>query len=321
MNDRTSPPGGAPEADAGFRHELYPYEGDAQFLAGALSFIDDARDRDELVLVAVGEAKERTLRAELADTGAEASVSFLDTGALGRNPGRLIPAWQQWIGARTAEGRAVRGISESQWAGRTAVEAAELRYHEWLLNIAFAGSAAWWLLCPYDTAAVEPTVLDAARRCHPLVFTDGAHGPSAAYLDEAYAFDDLTSPCDPHGVLPYGRGDLAAVRGKVAACAGEHGVEGAHLRELLIAATEVAANSITHGGGQGTLRTWVQDAMFICEFHDSGYIGDPLVGRVRPTPTQIGGRGMWLVQQLCDLVQIRSSPENGTTIRLHTALR
>ena len=31
------------------------------------------------------------------------------------------------------------------------------------------------------------------------------------------------------------------------------------------------------------------------------------------------GRGLWLANQLCNLVQIRSSPE-GTTVRLHMRL-
>jgi anti-sigma regulatory factor (Ser/Thr protein kinase) len=327
MNDRTTASGGGTgdgtRAGTGpaFRHELYPYQGQAQFLDGALAFVEDARGRGELVLVAVGEGKERELRARLTGTPAGQCVSFLDTAALGRNPGRLIPAWQHWIGAHVAAGRPVRGIGEFEWNGGSPVEAAELRYHEWLLNVAFARSAAWWLLCPYDLAVVQPALVSSARRCHPLVYAEGAHGPSGDYCDQPFEFDALAAPCDPHQALPYGHGDLGAVRAKVTACAAEHGVEGTRLRELLIAATEVAANSISHGGGTGTLRTWAADGMFTCEFHDAGHISDPLVGRVRPSPTQIGGRGMWLVHQLCDLVQIRSTADEGTTVRLHTVIR
>jgi len=36
-----------------------------------------------------------------------------------------------------------------------------------------------------------------------------------------------------------------------------------------------------------------------------------------PSPEQEGGRGVYLVNQLCDLVQLRSSAE-GTTIRVTT---
>jgi hypothetical protein len=37
-----------------------------------------------------------------------------------------------------------------------------------------------------------------------------------------------------------------------------------------------------------------------------------------PDPDPESGRGLWLVNQLCDLVQIRSGP-SGTTIRVHMA--
>jgi anti-sigma regulatory factor (Ser/Thr protein kinase) len=48
---------------------------------------------------------------------------------------------------------------------------------------------------------------------------------------------------------------------------------------------------------------------------DPGYIAEPLVGRLRPSAAVEGGHGMWLANQLCDLVQVRSS-RAGTTVRL-----
>ncbi|MFJ4675579.1 MULTISPECIES: anti-sigma factor RsbA family regulatory protein [unclassified Kitasatospora] len=314
----TTRPAASPQ-DSAFRHELYPYDGDAQFLDGAMSFIRDARAGSEPVLVAVAEPKERMLRTELAGTDAADGVTFLDAAALGRNPGRLIPAWRDWV-SKAAEGSPVRGISESAWSDPSPAESGEFGYHEWLLNLAFAQSPAWWLLCPYDTAALEPAVVESARRCHPMLLSEGAHGPNGSYVEEPYAFPELTPATSPHQELPYQRGRLAAVRAHITACATPHGLGGTRLRELLIAASEIAANSIKHGGGRGVLRTWVEDTDLICEFHDSGHLQDPLVGRLRPTADQIGGRGLWMVQQLCDLVQIRSTAETGTTVRLHTRL-
>lgn len=303
-----------------FRHELYPYQGEAAFLKGAMSFIQDALTADETVLIAVGEDKQGMLRDALGPSAAQEQVSFVDTAALGRNPGRLIPAWQDWIAKSVSDGLPVRGISESPWGTATAAERGELRYHEWLLNRTFADSPAWWLLCPYDTTTVEAAVLDSARRCHPYHLVEGAHGDNPAFNGEPFAFDELTTPCDPDQQLIYGAGDLGRVRAKVTACATRHGLTGHRLQELLVAATEVAANSVRHGGGSGTLRTWVSDGTLLCQFDDAGYIRDPLAGRSRPTPQQVGGRGLWLVNQLCDLMQIRSTAERGTTVRLSTSL-
>ena len=42
---------------------------------------------------------------------------------------------------------------------------------------------------------------------------------------------------------------------------------------------------------------------------------EPLVGRERPAGPA-GGYGLWLANQLCDLVQVRSFPA-GSVVRLH----
>ena len=56
----------------------------------------------------------------------------------------------------------------------------------------------------------------------------------------------------------------------------------------------------------------------VCEIADRGTIDDPLVGRQAPDTEQLGGRGLWLAHQLCDLVELRSGPD-GTVLRLHMA--
>ena len=49
-------------------------------------------------------------------------------------------------------------------------------------------------------------------------------------------------------------------------------------------------------------------------------IVDPLVGRSLPPADEIGGRGLWLVNQLCDLVQMRWDA-GGTVVRVHMHVR
>ena len=58
----------------------------------------------------------------------------------------------------------------------------------------------------------------------------------------------------------------------------------------------------------------------VCEVQDKGWIRQPLVGRARPGIERKSGRGLWIVNQLCDLVQLRSSPA-GTVARLHMRRR
>lgn len=305
--------------DGAVRHELYPYRGDAQFLSGTLEFIHEALDDGGAVVVAVPSAKTSLLRGELAD---EPAVTFVDTTTAGLNPGRHIDAWTAWLKERGEGDRPVRAIGETDWRGaRSAAHRSELRYHEWLLNRAFARSPAWSMLCPYDAADEDQDTLASLSRCHPLIRRDGRQERNEGYLvGEDYPFEALAGPRGPYQELGYTSGDLAAVRARVAQCAADAGVPQDRLPRLAVAVTEIATNSIRHGGGAGTLRAWSQDSTFLCEFRDAGYIADPMLGRTRPAPEQIGGRGLWLAHQLCDLVEIRSTPDQGTTVRLHMDL-
>jgi anti-sigma regulatory factor (Ser/Thr protein kinase) len=94
------------------------------------------------------------------------------------------------------------------------------------------------------------------------------------------------------------------------------GLDPERTANILLATSEVATNSVRHAGGRGTLRVWREPDALLCEVHDSGSIVSPLVGLERPGPSQLEGRGLWLVNQLCDLVQVRSTP-SGSVVRLH----
>ncbi|MFI5866468.1 anti-sigma factor RsbA family regulatory protein [Streptomyces sp. NPDC051546] len=312
----TLPPTPSGRKEAGFRHELYPYRGEQDFLAGTLGFIHEALEGGEAVVVAVPSDKTVLLRDELAD---EPAVTFVDTITAGPNPGRLVAAWTAWMTERGAGETPVRGIGETAWRqARNPAHLAELRYHEWLLNRAFARSSTWSMLCPYDDTDEDPDALAAVSRCHPLIRRNDMYAPNEDYLaGEDYAFDALTGPREPSFELRYTHGDLAVIRSKVSQSASEAGVSEDRLGQLAVAVTEIATNSIRHGGGHGTLRAWTQDATFLCEFRDAGYISDVMAGRTRPSEGQIGGRGLWLAHQLCDLVEIRSTRDRGTTVRLH----
>jgi hypothetical protein len=68
------------------------------------------------------------------------------------------------------------------------------------------------------------------------------------------------------------------------------------------------------------LTVWHDGNEIVCEIRDGGTIADPLVGTRRPAPDALGGHGLWLVRQVCDLVELNSDA-NGTTVRMHMALR
>jgi anti-sigma regulatory factor (Ser/Thr protein kinase) len=113
--------------------------------------------------------------------------------------------------------------------------------------------------------------------------------------------------------------DLAVVRKLVLDRAMQASLEADRARDLVLAVNELATNSLRHGGGAGAVRIWTEEETLVCEVGDSGHIADRSVGHVRPTPAQHTGRGLWVVNRLCDRVQIHSTP-TGSVVRVQMRL-
>jgi anti-sigma regulatory factor (Ser/Thr protein kinase) len=270
--------------------------------------------------VVVSSRKIDLLRRQL---GAEAAqVTFADMEDVGTNPARIIPAWTDFVEAH--RGRRVRGIGEPVWAGRSPAETVECQRHEELLNVAFGAAVDFSLLCPYDSSTLGADVVAEARRSHPWLRDDGRPVRSDDYLgSEAWAApcsEPLPDPPTSSSLHAFGQGSLEGLRSLVLSEAMRQGLGEKLAGDAVTAVNEVASNSLRHGGGSGVLRMWASGDDFVCEVSDEGVIGTPLVGRVRPRIDAPGGRGLWMVNQLCELVQVRSS-SSGTTVRMHLRRR
>jgi len=114
--------------------------------------------------------------------------------------------------------------------------------------------------------------------------------------------------------------DLSAVRALVQKCAQDAGLSDARAIDLVLAVSEIAANTLRHARSAGTLDIWHNDKEIVCQLRDKGFISDPLAGKRRPSSDAMGGHGLWLVHQVCDQVEMQSD-ESGTTIRVHMFLR
>jgi anti-sigma regulatory factor (Ser/Thr protein kinase) len=307
---------GVSDAERGFHHQTLFYAGEADFLRGTLPFIAEAISAEEPVLVAVGSTRVAPLRDSL---GVDAErVSFADMRVLGRNPARLIPAWRQFL--EEHQGRPVRGVSESIWPGRSAAELTECERHESLMNLAFDGGQTWRLLCLYDLDGLDEQAIAAARRSHPFITHDGGYRRSETYLGEGDAPGPFEGPLPPPSSSPtevsFTGADLTPLRVRVREWAARRQLDGERAERLVLAVNELATNSVRHGGGGGLLLMWTEGETLICEVRDVGRIEEPLVGLRRPSPERPSGRGLWLVNQVCDLVQIRSA-HTGSAVRIH----
>ena len=304
----------------GLDHPALLYRDVAEFLAATVPFVECGLATGEPVMVAVPDANLQRLRAALdpADAGA---VEWHDMRRAGANPGRIIPGVLLAFADRHA-GKRVRIIGEPIWAGRTALEYPACVQHEALINAAFAGRDAT-ILCPYDTARLDPEVIEDAHRTHPVLQTPDRRWDSADYGDPVHVAAGFNRPLpDPPATaarITIGFASLAATRDLVLDRALGAGLSPDRADAMVIAVNELATNTVQHTGDIGRLAIWVEAGTLVCQLSDSGHLTDPLAGRIPPAPTRYGGRGLVLVNQFCDFVRIHTRP-GGTTFRLHARL-
>lgn len=220
-------------------------------------------------------------------------------------------------------GRPAWILHEAAWPSRPPDELWEVIRYEALLNLVMAAPVR--VLCPYD-ATLPPGVISCAQATHPLTARDGRWQPSPGYRHgpghaTVPVVCDQPLPPPPGGArtLDY-HDDLAGARSLVSAEARTAGLPAGRASDLVLAVGELTANTVAHASGSGSLSIWATPAEVICQVSDSGHITDPLAGQLRPGPaTDGGGRGLWMVHQLCDLVQVRTGAA-GTTVRVHMRL-
>jgi anti-sigma regulatory factor (Ser/Thr protein kinase) len=303
----------------GFRHEAFLYGDADQFLAGTVPFVRAGLEADEAVLVAAPRPRLDALSDAL--DGAGERIRFTDMEELGRNPARIIPAWHDFLAEHGGEGRGLRGIGEPVWAGRSAAELDECHRHESLLNLAFAAERSFALLCPYDARLLGEDVLAEIRESHPLLQPErgGASESYAGTGTDPFEGELTPAPSWAPG-LAFEVRELAAVRSFAAARAQAIGLEFSRIDDFVLAANELATNCLLHGKGGARISFWREEGAIVCQAENEGAFEEPLAGRCRPRPDQPRGRGLWLVNQLCDLVQIRSGAGR-TVVRLRMRLR
>jgi anti-sigma regulatory factor (Ser/Thr protein kinase) len=297
----------------GFEHRATFYEGVEGLVATLLPFVREGVQREEPVLVALRAAGVEALVRALGTDAA--AVDFVDMEQLGANPACIIPEWRRFVQDAPGD-RPLRGVGEPIWSGRRGVELEEAVLHEALLNLAFDDGRPWQLLCPYDVSSLSRPVLEDAVRTHPVVTGAEVDGGYTGREQGTFRFRSPLPAAPPVAdMIGFGSADLAGLRDVVERLATQAGVRGAKADDVVLAAHELATNSILHGGGCGVLRCWAEPDAFVVEVSDGGVIDDPLVGRDLLDDLSENGRGIWMANQLCDLVQVRSGPE-GTAVRL-----
>jgi serine/threonine-protein kinase RsbW len=120
--------------------------------------------------------------------------------------------------------------------------------------------------------------------------------------------------------LEFDRSSVTRVRHLVTVSAQEAGLSGIVLEDFVLAVHEAVTNAVRYGTPPRGIAMWREPTALVCEVTDKGPgIPDEVLSREEPaTRFDFGGRGLWLMNRLAELV-VRTGPE-GTTIRLCAAL-
>lgn len=306
-------------ADA-LQHDALLYTDASTYRAGLLEFVRAGLERDEPVLVAVPQPGLGLLRSAL-DPDEQQRVRTADMAEAGRNPGRIIGSVLTAF-VREHKGKRVRIVGEPIWAGRSAEEYPACAEHEALINVALRDEQVH-ILCPYDVARLDRSVLTDATRTHPTLVAGQDRWTSPGYADPvavAMLFDPPLPPAPPDAdvlVIGSSTGPRASRR-FVHEYARMAGMTPERIADLRLAAQELVVNTFVHAGGAGLLTIWTADGQVVCQVQDGGRITDPLAGRC-PQSEPEEGHGLFTVHQICDLVRVHRR-SGGTTVRVHVGL-
>ncbi|MFY1671853.1 anti-sigma factor RsbA family regulatory protein [Plantactinospora sp. WMMB334] len=303
-----------PEAGS-LRHDALFYRSDDDYVTGIRSFVEAGLGVGEPVLIAVPGTRLDLLRAAL---GGGSELRFVDMAREGRNPGWIIPGvLHAFVDEHTPT--RVRVVGEPVWPGRSALAYPGCVQHEALTNIALADRAIS-ILCPYDSARLDVDAIADAASTHPYLIRCGDRQPSAGYGRPETVVDAFNRPFPPPppsaSTLFFEAAGLSGMRAMVAALAHEAGLDRDRIDDLRVAANEIATNAVVHSGGPAAARVWADEEGLICEIIGSSVLTDRLAGRLPPSPVSDTGRGLLLVNYLCDLVQVHTDATS-TTVRLH----
>jgi anti-sigma regulatory factor (Ser/Thr protein kinase) len=293
-------------------HNAFIYESDDQYVDGALSYMRDGLEAGERVIVASTKDRLAVLREALGDE--RERVRMIDVGSLYSRPARTSASYHRAMAEQLRSVRRVRLIAQVQY-GPTPVEWDRWAAYEAIFTRAFADLSAE-VICTYDARETPEAMVEHVWEVHPEVLTDSWNRSETCEQPEE-TIRRLTPPPSSPELRPLAVGaTLGSFREAVAAELAVRRVPRERALEVLVAANELAANALQHGGGIEEVRAGIAEGRFVCEVRDGGSgFEDPLAGYIPPKPEQRAGRGLWIARQIsADLELFRS--DSGFTARI-----
>jgi anti-sigma regulatory factor (Ser/Thr protein kinase) len=298
-------------------HIGLPYRTADEYLSAALPFLTDGLRAQEPVIVVATTPQREAIRRGLGEKAErcrfEESAGWYDTPA--RAMTRYLDLWRE---RRERGAASLRILAEPLATPVTPARIERWTVFENSVNAVLA-SMPFMMMCSYDVSAPQ---LDESIACsHPYLARDGAISTNDCFV-EPLEFErrHLATPLP---LAASGRQTTAfdiesawRARDVLRRYAALHGMPPPRIDEVVIAVGEALANAIEHGGGGGTLTIFRSGDELICDITSrAGGVPDAMRGYLLPDASAPRGRGLWIMRQLCDWVELR-----GPTVRVHNVL-
>jgi anti-sigma regulatory factor (Ser/Thr protein kinase) len=294
-----------------FRHDALVYESGDEYVERSVAFLKEGLDAGEGAIVAHSRTGLARMREAL---GPDAErVALLDVGSTYVRPAWTVATYYGAFVDRLRTAPTVRAVADVQF-GSTFADEGEWARYEAITNVAYSHLPVW-VVCTYDANELPDQVVDAAARTHSELLGDEWH-ESDHFEEPRELVRSLTPAPKP---LPDLRSfavgdDLERFRERLAREMVAERMPEAKILDVLVAASEVAANAIRHGGGIAEVRVGEAEGRFVCEVVDRGSgFDDPMAGYLAPRDGT--GEGLWVARRLTWDLESFHSPR-GFTVRI-----
>jgi anti-sigma regulatory factor (Ser/Thr protein kinase) len=316
-----------PSGDAFLHSAVLPDSDDDLVTALTTELRHSAHTCDQVLLVVSDHAR-ALLTEPLRDL--ECDQQWADPAAFYQRLGFAYEGFRRYLAEQATQGRRVHVVAEPELAGDSASDPRPGRYdaylaYEAVCNDTYApyGSP---VTCIWDSRRHPARLLDGVRATHRHLLTPSGRQPSPrfqpadAFLTGAHHLPMPPAPQHTdHDRTVTGVAELSGLRATLSAWAHEHRFAAEPADDLLVAVVEVVSNGLRHAVTPVRIRAWHQHDTLIVQCDDAAGLPVPATaGYHRPGATDAapGGRGLWLVRQLADVVLVDSVPGR-TSVRLH----
>ena len=306
-----------------FQHTAVRHSAPEELTDALLPFVESALQSGDRVFVNLGADGCDRLRDAV---GADAErIRWTDSSTWHPHPSRRLRAIQDLV---DEEAPVSGALGRMLFIGQCPFDSADPDLvTEWerfdaVLNHALGGAPAD-MVCAYDAVTLPAEVIARVPSAHShLAADDGTTGGPSVSAEYVEPEDYLLAHQIELAPLPSG---AARVRGRVkpsearalvrAVVRPDDAVSRARIEDLVVAASEIVTNAWNARATSVDFACWHADGEIGIQVDDDGPgLTDPLAGYRRPDMTATGGRGLWIVRQLADLVQIASG-SHGTSVR------